>query len=74
MSQYLPPKIPGSPQARAHRANVISGLLWLIAIPPLVFLVMVFGYSDQAPDVLRDLTVQLDTLFGQPVWTLIGPK
>jgi len=73
MSQYLPPKIPGSQQAKAHRANVMSGVLWLLAIPPLLFAVMAFGYSDQAPAFLRNLTVQLDGLFGQPVWSLIEP-
>ena len=71
MSHYLPPKTPQ--QAKAHRANVISGILWLLAIPPILFAVMVFGYSDQAPAFLRSLTVQLDGLFGQPVWSLIGP-
>lgn len=73
MSQYLPPKIQGSQQAKAHRANVISGIVWLLAIPPIVFAVMAFGYSDQAPAFLRNVVVQLDTLFGQPVWWLIGP-
>ena len=73
MSQYLPPKIKGSQQAKAHRANIISGALWLLAIPPVLFAIMAFGYSDQAPVFLRDLTQQLDGLFGQPVWTLIGP-
>jgi hypothetical protein len=72
MSQYLPPRTPQ--QAKAHRANVISGLLWLIAIPPVVFAIMAFGYSDQAPAFLRALTLQLDGMFGQPVWSLIGPK
>jgi hypothetical protein len=73
MSQYLPPKIPGSRHAKEHRANIISGIVWLAVIPPVLFAVMAFGYSDQAPAFLRDLTVQLDTLFGQPVWWLIGP-
>jgi hypothetical protein len=68
---YLPPKTPQ--QARAHRANIISGILWLLAIPPLLFAIMVFGYSDQAPLFLRNVTVQLDTLFGMPVWSVIGP-
>lgn len=74
MSQYLPPKIRGSQQAKAHRANIISGLLWLLAIPPVLFVIMAFGYSDQAPAFLRSLTVELDSLFGQPVWSLIGPQ
>ena len=68
---YLPPKTPQ--QAKAHRANLISGMLWLLAIPPLLFAIMVFGYSDQAPLFLRNVTVQLDTLFGMPVWSVIGP-
>ena len=68
---YLPPKTPQ--QAKAHRANIISGILWLLAIPPLLFAIMVFGYSDQAPLFLRNVVVQLDTLFGMPVWSLIGP-
>ena len=68
---YLPPKTPQ--QARAHRANIISGILWLLAIPPLLFAIMVYGYSDQAPLFLRNVVVQLDTLFGMPVWSVIGP-
>jgi hypothetical protein len=68
---YLPPKTPQ--QAKAHRANLISGMLWLLAIPPLLFAIMVYGYSDQAPLFLRNVVVQLDTLFGMPVWSVIGP-
>jgi hypothetical protein len=68
---YLPPKTPQ--QAKAHRANLISGILWLLAIPPLLFAIMVFGYSDQAPLFLRNVVVQIDTLLGMPVWSLIGP-
>jgi hypothetical protein len=43
-------------------------------IPPVLFLLMVFGYSDQAPITLRDFTAQLDGAFGRPVWSIIGPK
>jgi hypothetical protein len=72
MSHYLPPKTPR--QVKEHRANVISGILWLLVIPPILFALMAFGYSDQAPTFLRNFVVELDTLFGQPVWSLIGPK
>jgi hypothetical protein len=72
MSHYLPPKTPR--QVKEHRANVISGILWLLVIPPILFALMAFGYSDQAPTFLRNVVVELDTLFGQPVWSLIGPK
>lgn len=52
---------------------MIRTILWLAAIPPLLFIVMVYGYSDQAPTFLRDLTVQLDAMFGRPVWSIISP-
>jgi hypothetical protein len=73
MSQYQPPTYRNPKQAAEHRAYMIRVILWLAAIPPLLFLLMVFGYSDQAPVFLRDFTVQLDGAFGQPVWSLIGP-
>jgi hypothetical protein len=68
MSQYQTPQ-----QKKAYRANVINGILWLLAIPPVLFAIMAYGYSDQAPAFLRDVTVQLDAMFGKPVWSLIGP-
>ena len=71
MSHYLPPKTPR--QIKEHRANVISGILWLLVIPPVLFAIVAFGYSDQAPAFLRSVTVQLDTMFGGPVWWLIAP-
>jgi hypothetical protein len=68
---YIPPKTPQ--QAKEHRANIISGILWLLAIPPVAFAIMVFGYSDQAPLFLRNVVVQIDTLLGLPVLSLIAP-
>jgi len=73
MSQYPHPHYRTPKQAAEHRAYMIRTILWLAAIPPLIFVVMAFGYSDQAPAFLRDLTVQLDTAFGRPVWSIIGP-
>jgi hypothetical protein len=52
---------------------MIRAILWLAAIPPLLFLLMVYGYSDQAPAALRDFTTQLDAIFGSPVWSIIAP-
>ena len=72
MSHHIPPKTPQ--QVKEHRASIMSGILWLLAMPPILFAIMAFGYSDQAPAFLRDATVQLDVMFGQPVWKLIGPK
>ncbi len=68
---YLPPKTPQ--QRKEHRANIIAGILWLLAIPPVLFAIMAFGYSDQAPAFLRSVTAQLDAMLGGPVWWLIGP-
>lgn len=74
MSQYPPPNYRNPKQAAEHRAYMIRVILWLAAIPPLLFLLMVYGYSDQAPAFLRDFTMQLDGALGQPVWSLIGPS
>ena len=73
MSQYPPPNYRNPKQAAEHRAYMIRVILWLAAIPPLLFMLMVYGYSDQAPAFLRDFTAQLDGAFGQPVWSLIAP-
>lgn len=73
MSQYPTPNYRNPKQAAEHRAYLIRVMLWLVAIPPLVFLLMVFGYSDQAPSALRDFTTQLDAALGRPVWSLIAP-
>ena len=70
---YLPPKIPNPKADLARRKRMISTALWLAAIPPLIFMLMVFGYSDQAPGLLRDATIAIDTALGSPVWGLIGP-
>ena len=56
-----------------RQRRVIIALLWLIANPPLVFALMAFGYSDQAPASLRSLTIWLDALFGSPVWSVLNP-
>jgi hypothetical protein len=73
MSQYPTPNYRNPKQAAEHRSYMIRVILWLAAIPPLLFLLMLYGYSDQAPAFLRQFTLQLDGAFGQPVWSLIGP-
>lgn len=78
MAQYLPPRIPNPKQDAARRARLISMaitvLFWIAVALPIVFMLMAYGYSDQAPAALRRLTVALDGSFGAPVWALIGPK
>lgn len=73
MRQYPTPSYKTPKQVAEHRAYVLRTTLWLAAIPPVLLLLMVYGYSDQAPTFLRDLTAQLDAMFGRPVWSLIAP-
>jgi hypothetical protein len=67
--KYVSPK-----QAAEDRARRRAALYWIALAIPLIVMLPVFGYSDQAPTFLRDITVQLDAMFGGPVWWLIGPK
>jgi hypothetical protein len=71
MPRYTPP--PDAAQVAERQRRIIIALLWLLAIPPLVFALMVFGYSDQAPASLRSLVIWLDALFGSPVWSILNP-
>ena len=77
MKNYLPPKIPNPKKDAERRARMISGaitaLFWIAIAVPIVFALMAYGYSDQAPASLRSLTIALDGLFGSPVWMLLKP-
>jgi hypothetical protein len=73
MSPYPPPHYRNPKQAAEHRAYMIRTVLWLAAVPPLLFALMVYGYSDQAPAFLRNFTASLDAMFGSPVWNLLSP-
>ena len=72
MSRYTPP--PDPKQIAETQRRMIKATLWIIAIPLLVFVLMAFGYSDAAPAFLRTLTIQLDALFGSPVWSILDPR
>ncbi len=79
MAGYFPPKIPLTPkqaaEQRARRiARALNAAMWVAAVIPLLFMLMAYGYSDQAPAALRSFTAALDGLLGGPVWALIGPK
>lgn len=76
---YLPPKVPLTPQqAAAQRAKRIAAalrvVLWIVAILPFGIMLMIYGYSDQAPKALHNATVAIDGFFGRPLWAVIGPK
>lgn len=74
---YLPPRIPNPKKDAERRKQLISNALrwaiWIAAIPPLLFVLMAYGYSDQAPAALREFTVTLDSFFGRPVWSILAP-
>ena len=61
-----------SPKERAeNRARWLRFAYWLAVIIPVAIALMMFGYSDQAPAWLRELTVSIDGTFGFPVLWLI---
>jgi hypothetical protein len=72
MSRYTPPPTPK--EIAENQRRMIKVLIWTIAIPPLVFALMAFGYSDLAPAPVRNLTIQVDGLFGSPVWSTLDPR
>ncbi len=72
MSRYTPP--PDPKQIAESQRRLIKATLWIVAIPLLVFVLMAFGYSDAAPAFLRSFTIQLDALFGSPVWAILDPR
>ncbi|MET0277301.1 MAG: hypothetical protein ABW198_03115 [Pseudorhodoplanes sp.] len=74
MSHYPTPQYRTAKQKAEHRAYLGRVIFWIAMIPPALFLLMVFGYSDQAPAKLRDFVAQLDATFGGPVWSIIGPR
>jgi hypothetical protein len=65
--KYVPPK-----QAAEDRARRRAAVYWIALAIPVVFAVLVFGYSDQAPEALRSATIALDRSFGYPLARLLG--
>ena len=71
----MPPHVPKyvSPrQAAEDRARRLRALYWLVIAVPLIFVLLVFGYSDQAPAVLRSAAITIDKAFGYPIARLLG--
>jgi hypothetical protein len=61
-----------SPKERAeNRARILAWLIGSAIAIPLVVMVMLYGYSDQAPRWLREAVASLDAAFGFPVLWLI---
>ncbi len=71
MQPYVP-KYVSPKQAAENRARLKARLYWTAILIPLVFALFAFGYSDQAPTLLRETTIGLDRLFGYPILNLIA--
>jgi len=64
-----------SPQERAEqRARVRRFIYGVVIGVPLLFAIVMFGYSDQAPHWVRVFAVNVDAFFGQPVLSLIKAR
>jgi hypothetical protein len=64
-----------SPQERAEqRARVRRFVYGVVIGLPLLFAIVMFGYSDQAPHWVRVFAVNVDAFFGQPVLSLIKAR
>jgi hypothetical protein len=71
MAPYIP-KYVSPEQAARDRARLRSRLYWFALILPVTFAILMFGYSDQAPAVLRTVTITLDRSLGYPILNLIS--
>jgi hypothetical protein len=65
--KYVPPK-----QAAEDRARLKARLFWIAAAVPLVFFLVVYGYSDQAPAALRSAIISADRALGYPIAGLLS--
>jgi hypothetical protein len=65
--KYVSPK-----QAAEDRARRRAAIYWIIVAIPVIFVLLVFGYSDQAPAVLRSTTITIDQTFGYPIAKMLG--
>jgi hypothetical protein len=65
--KYVSPK-----QAAEDRARRRAAIYWGLVAIPLIFMLLVFGYSNQAPAALRSATITFDQTFGYPIARLLG--
>ena len=73
MAPHVPPYV--SPQERAEQRARVRRFIYGVAIGlPLLFAIVMFGYSDQAPHWVRVFAVNVDAFFGQPVLSLIKAR
>ena len=71
MPPYAPKYV--SPEQRAQdRKQLIRRLIWVAVSIPIIFIVLAFGYSDQAPAFLRSAIIALDRSLGYPIIGLLS--
>ena len=71
----MPPYVPKyvrPEDAAQSRAQMIRRLIWVAIAIPLLFAFFVFGYSDQAPAVLRNAIIAVDRSLGYPIIGLLS--
>ena len=71
----MPPYVPKyvSPKEAAEsRARLRARLYWTAVAIPLLFALLAFGYSDQAPAFLRSAIISLDRSIGYPIAGLLA--
>jgi hypothetical protein len=74
MKNYIPPPRIPTPQEQAERRKrIVSAIVWGGALIAVIFALMAYGYSDQAPPALRSIVIFVDQAFGQPVWRILSP-
>ena len=71
MPRYVPKYIPPG-QAEKDRARRRAMLYGIAVSVPLVLMLLVFGYSDQAPAPLRSAVIAIDKSFGYPIARFLG--
>jgi hypothetical protein len=64
---YVTPK-----EKAERRAYYRRFAYWTAVVLPLVIMLMLIGYSDQAPSWLRTATEALDAMFGYPLLRVIA--
>jgi hypothetical protein len=73
-STMLPhvPKYVSPKQAAEDRARRRAALYWIALALPLILMLPLFAYSDQAPAALRSAVITLDQTVGYPIARLLG--
>jgi len=65
--KYVPPR-----QAAEDRARRRAWIYWTLVLLPVLVALFAFGYSDQAPEALRKVTIAIDRAFGFPMLWIIS--